>query len=348
VSVWTNWDPLEEVIVGDCYDPGDLDWCIPGEHLAAFNRILLETKEDLKYLEILLTGLQVKVYRPTVLKYTDKIKLNKFTVQQPVSPIVPRDQYLVYGDTIYQTYTSMTDRYFDSLSFNHIFQSAFTKGYNWISQPAPNLVNIPEDKSWLNQGAIIYHKLLRKELLWHTATMFKCGDKLITNTLGPGTQAGLSWMEKNLPPATIVRNTNTTMCNWGHIDHGFFMIDDDTVICVNSAFVPKYLKTKKIYEIHQLIPEEEIEDSEMPLYKLLDPSKGYPQVVSFSSNVLVVDSNNIIFDKNLPKLFEFMNTINVKCHVAPMRHRKFWAAGIHCVTLDIRRCGQKRKIINAI
>jgi len=50
VSVWTNWDPLEEVIVGDCYAPGDLDWCIPREHLEAFNRILKETREDLKYL----------------------------------------------------------------------------------------------------------------------------------------------------------------------------------------------------------------------------------------------------------------------------------------------------------
>ena len=101
-------------------------------------------------------------------------------------------------------------------------------------------------------------------------------------------------------------------------------------------------------EFYQLIPEEEIEDSEMPLYKLLDPSKGYPQVVSFSSNVLVVDSNNIIFDRDLPKLFEFMKTIGVKCHVSVMRHRKFWAAGIHCSTLDIRRRGNKRKIINEI
>lgn len=348
VSVWTNWDPLEEVIVGDCYAPGDLDWCIPTEHLDAFNRILFETKEDLKYLEALLTSLQVKVYRPIVFTYTDQIKLNTFTVQQPVSPIVPRDQYLVYGNTIYQTYTSMTDRYFDSLSFNNIFQSAFTRGYNWISQPVPNLVNIPTDKSWINQGAIIYHKLFHNQLLWHTANMFKCGDKLITNTSGPGTQAGLSWMKKNLPPATIVRNSNTTMCNWGHIDHGFFMIDDATVICVNSAFVPKCLKTKKIHEIYQFMPEEEVEDPQMPLYKLLDPSKGYPQVVSFSSNVLVVDSNNIIFDKHMPKLFEFMKTINVICHVSPMRHRKFWAAGIHCVTLDIRRRGIKRKIIDAI
>ena len=347
MAVWTNWDPLEEVIVGDCYAPGDLDWCIPAEYLDAFNRILCETKEDLNSLEALLTSLQVKVHRPKVFTYSDKIVLNKFTVQQPMAPIVPRDQYLIYGDTIYQTYTSMTDRYFDSLSYYDIFQNMFVNGSNWISQPPPNLLDLPKDKSWFNQGETIYHKLFSKQLLWHTATTYECGDRLITNTLGPGTKAGLNWMQKNLPPSTVIYNPNTVMENWGHIDHGFFMIDDHTVICVDRKFVPKYLAAKTIHEIGQFITAETV-DPEVPLYQLLDPSKGYTQVVAFNSNVLVVDSNNIVVDKHMPELFEFMNTIGVNCHVSPMRHRKFWAAGIHCVTLDIKRRGNKRNIINAI
>ena len=343
MSVWTDWDPLEEVIVGNCYAPGDLDWCIPAEHLDAFNRILFETKEDLDSLEVLLTSLQVKVHRPKVFTYSDKIVLNKFTVQQPMAPIVPRDQYLVYGNTIYQTYTSMTDRYFDSLSYYDIFQNMFVNGSNWISQPPPNLLDLPKDKSWHNRGQTIYHQLFSKQLLWHTATMYKCGDRLITNTLGPGTKTGLNWMQKNLPLSTVINNPNTIMGNWGHIDHGF----DDTVICVDRNFVPKYLAAKTIHEIGQFITAETV-DPEVPLYQLLDPSKGYTQVVAFNSNVLVVDSNNIVFDKHIPELFEFMNTIGVNCHVSPMRHRKFWAAGIHCVTLDIKRRGNKRNIINAI
>ena len=347
MSVWTDWDPLEEVIVGDCYAPGDLDWCIPTEYLNAFNRILFETKEDLDLLEALLTNLQVKVHRPKVFTYADKIVLNKFTVQQPMAPIVPRDQYLVYGDTIYQTYTSMTDRYFDSLSYYNIFQNMFMTGSNWISQSPPNLLNLPEDKNWGNQGPLIYNHMYRNQLLWHTATMFKCGNRLITNTTGPGSPAGLEWMRRNLPAQTIVENHNSTMENWGHIDHGFFMIDDHTVICVNRGFVPECLRDKRIYEIYQYLPKETV-DPVTPLDCLLDPSKGYSQVVAFNSNVLVVDSNNIIFDNHMPELFEFLATLNVKCHMSPMRHRIFWAAGIHCVTLDIRRRGNKRKIINEV
>jgi hypothetical protein len=347
MSVWTDWDPLEEVIVGDCYAPGTLNWCIESELQDSFNTILAETKQDLDALASLLQQLGVKVHRPQVYACQHSVDLATFSVQCPTSPIVPRDQYLVYGDTVYQTYTSMTDRYFDSLSYYNIFRQLFDRGHNWISQPAPNLRNLPPEKNWSNQGSLIYNHLYHNQLLWHTATTFKCGDRLITNTTGPGSQSGLEWMRRNLPPNAVVENLNTTMRNWGHIDHGFFMIDDHTVICVDRKFVPECLQNKTLHEIYQYLPKETI-DPTTPMDYLLDPSKGYEQVVVFDTNVLVVDSYNIVFDSNMSELFEFLATLGVKCHVAPLRHRKFWVAGIHCSTLDIQRRGQKRKIINEI
>ena len=347
MSVWTDWDPLEEVIVGDCYAPGSLDWAIEPSLQDSFNTVLDETKQDLDSLSILLQQLDVQVHRPRVHAYQRSVDLATFSVQCPISPIVPRDQYLVYGDMIYQTYTSMTDRYLDSQSYYDIFRRLFDQGHNWISQPPPNLRNLPVNKNWCNQGSLIYNHLYHNQLLWHTATMFKCGDRLITNTTGPGSSAGLDWMRRNLPSNTVVENNNTTMRNWGHIDHGFFMINDDTVICVDRVFVPECLRDKRIHEIQQYLPKESV-DPGTPIDQLLDPSKGYEQVVAFDTNVLVVDSYNVVFDSNMPELFEFLATLNIKCHVAQLRHRKFWASGIHCSTLDIRRRGEKRKIVNEV
>ena len=347
MTVWTDWDPLEEVIVGNCYSPGTLNWFIESELQDSFNTILAETKQDLDALASLLQQLGVKVHRPQVPACQHSVDLATFSVQCPAGPMVPRDQYLVYGDTVYQTYTSMTDRYFDSLSYYNIFQQLFDQGHNWISQPPPNLRNLPADKNWGNQGSLIYNHLYHNQLLWHTATMFKCGDRLIANTTGPGTQSGLEWMRRNLPPTTVVENAGTTMRNWGHIDHGFFMIDDHTVICVDREFVPECLRDKHTHEIYQYLPKEMV-DPATPIDRLLDPSKGYEQVVAFDTNVLVVDSHTVVFDSNMPELFEFLATLNVKCHIAPLRHRKFWASGIHCSTLDIRRRGKKRKIVNEI
>jgi len=347
MSVWTDWDPLEEVIVGNCHAPGALNWFIESDLQDSFNTILAETKQDLDALASLLQQLGVKVHRPQVHDYQHSVDLATFSVQCPAGPMVPRDQYLVYGDTVYQTYTSMTDRYFDSLSYYNIFQQLFDQGHNWISQPAPNLRNLPPEKNWSNQGSLIYNHLYHHQLLWHTATMFKCGDRLIANTQGPGTQSGLEWMRRNLPADTVIENVSTTMRNWGHIDHGFFMIDDHNVICVDREFVPECLRDKHIHEIHQYLPKEMV-DPATPIDRLLDPSKGYEQVVAFDTNVLVVDSHNVVFDNNMSELFEFLASLGVKCHVAPLRHRKFWASGIHCSTLDIRRRGNKRKIINEV
>jgi len=360
MSVWTNWDPLEAVIVGDCYAPGDLDWAIDPSVRSGFNQILIETKQDLNSLADTLTALGVTVYRPHVFTYNKKLEFSTFTVNHPTAPIVPRDQYLVYGDTVYQTYTSMSDRYVDSTNYYHIFQTLFEQGYNWISQPPPNLPVLKENDKWWLQGPQVYRNI-SNQLLWHTATMFKCGDALITNTRGPGTSAGLEWMRRNVKDGVIVVNNKTSMSNWGHIDHGFFMTDDDTVFCDNASWVPMCLKHKHLYEIGHLLKKPthlpnlaqeylstEGKFSAEWIERWLNEWKGYDQAVSFDTNALVVDSKNIVFTSELPELFDFLKTLGITAHCCHQRHAVFWESGVHCFTLDVKRRGEKRKIVNEV
>ena len=137
MSIWTNWDPLEEVIVGNCYSGVPKEWGLSGKARTMLDQILKETKEDLDNLEKILQGLKVKVYRPTPNTFPRKIEILDFNIVNAASPIVPRDQYLAYGNTIYQTYTSMPDRYLDAYNYYSIFNELFQNGYNWISQPPP-------------------------------------------------------------------------------------------------------------------------------------------------------------------------------------------------------------------
>jgi N-dimethylarginine dimethylaminohydrolase len=138
------------------------------------------------------------------------------------------------------------------------------------------------------------------------------------------------------------------MRNWGHIDPGFFMTDDDTVLCVDQSFVPRVLQNKTIHELKSYFPPDKKQRLVKNFEHLLDESKGYEQVVSFNTNVLVVDPHNVIFSDHYSVLFDHMASLGVKCHTAPLRHSSFWASGVHCSTLDIRRRGEKRKIINEV
>lgn len=354
--VYTEYDPLEEVIVADSYAPGDLDHLFVDKSLSSFNRILEETKEDFDNLADFLTAGGVKVTRPDVIKYPSHIPMSGFTVEFPMGPTVPRDQYKVQGKTILQTYTSLTDRYFDGLSFYKIFSDLFSQGYNWISQPAPQLVPITPDDLWYCNGGP-YNSKLKDRLLFHTATMFPVGDKIIINAKGPGNDLGYEWLKRNLSEFEFIENTGSLAKNFGHIDHGFVMIDDETVIHGGIDWVPTQLRHLKLIDVEQFVPKPKTAQYKEDyiaaggryeldwVEKYLDNWKGYNQDVCFDLNVLVIDKHNIIFGRALPELFKYLKTFGIDCHVCEQRHMLFWEGGIHCSTLDVKRRGDKRSII---
>jgi len=354
--IWTEWDPLEEIIVGICppehhYDDDHLDGVVKDQRcLPLLNTILRETREDLDNLSNMLEGMGVKVYRPKNFHYHQGINIADFRIYNPMAPIVPRDQYLVYGEKIVQTYTSMPDRWLDSLAYYDIFVELFKNGVEWNSMPPPLLENL-KDQSQLYKT---------DRLLWHTATMFKCGDALITNSKGPGSQLGLKWIMNNYPDCKIVVNDNSIQDNYGHIDHGFFMTDDETVFAENAHWAPEILtKTKNVIYLHDVVESPKLSDidNQKEQYKKhgqfsyehlsswMNEWKGYWQNVAFDFNVLVVDSKNIVISNQQPKLQELLDKRGITCHVAPIRHNLFWEAGIHCLTLDVKRRGEKRTIL---
>jgi glycine amidinotransferase len=355
--IYTEFDPLEEVIVGDCYNPGELDWALPKDSLKHFNKILEETKEDLNNLSDFLKKSNIKVYRPNVKQHSRIYQMPNFSVEVPICPIVPRDQYLILGKKIIQTYTSYTDRYFDSLSFNNIFLELFQQGYDWVSMPPPMLKDLNDNENWFtNQN--IYTEKLKDQILWHTATMFKAGDTLIVNTRGPGSQLGLQWIKNQLPDFKIIENKNTWTENYGHIDHGFILIDDETVINAGDEWVPECLKSKKQINIKKFLPpfdsfeiyknkfkEKDGQFSKSWIEEYFNNWRGYDQKCCFDLNVLILDSKNVIFGREIPELFKFLKSYGIESYVIPQRHILFWEGGPHCLTLDVKRKGKKRTII---
>lgn len=354
--IYTEYDPLQEVIVGDSYNPGDLDKFLPNKSLTSFNKILEETKEDLNCLSEFLKQNNIIVHRPEVYVYEEQFKFPDFNIELPISPVVPRDQYKVQGTTILQTYTSYTDRYFDNLSFYNIFKQMFDQGYNWISQPSPMIKDLNKTDLWyMNKN--LYNEKLSNKLLWHTATMFSAGDSIIVNSKGPGSSLGYDWIKRNLPDFKFIENHNTKTKNYGHIDHGFILIDDETVIHAGKEWIPECLLDKKLIDVSPYLPKlilsnfaNDFANTEGKydiqwLDKYLENWRGYNQEVCFDLNVLIIDSYNIVFGREIPEMFRFLEKQGINCHCVPQRHMLYWEGGIHCSTLDLKRKGDNRSII---
>lgn len=353
--IYTEYDPLESIIVGDTYNPGQVH-VLHQRDSSKFNRILEETKRDLDQLADFLKKGGVEVMRPTVHEYYDPIHMPDFDVEFPIAPIVPRDALMVMGRTIIQTYASYTDRYFDAISYYKIFEKMFREGYRWISQPPPMLQNLNTEDDWFVSDRT-YKDKLSNRVLWHTATMFRAGDAFIVNQEGPGSATGLEWCRRELPEYRFINNTGTRFRGFGHIDHGFIMIDDDTVIHAGMDWVPDCLRNKQLIDVSDCLPELKMDryvqdyaeaKNRMDMAwidKYLENWRGYNQEVCFDLNVLIIDRHNIVFARHIPKLFAKLKALHIDCHVVPQRHYLFWDGGIHCSTLDVKRRGAKRRII---
>ena len=150
--IYTEYDPLETVIVGDTYTPEQVNHLLTQYNdKTQFNKLLEETKQDLDQLADFLKQGNIEVMRPDVYKFYDPITMPEFDIQIPIAPVVPRDAMLVMGNTVIQTYTSYTDRYFDSVSYYKIFEQLFQQGHRWISEPAAMLMNLSnKDDGFVN------------------------------------------------------------------------------------------------------------------------------------------------------------------------------------------------------
>ena len=84
VNIHTQWDPLEEIIVGSVYDPSTFqDANVDKSYLSYMKRILEETEEDLDKLVALLTSFDVEVKRPKILFQNDDLS-SYFTIKSNI------------------------------------------------------------------------------------------------------------------------------------------------------------------------------------------------------------------------------------------------------------------------
>jgi len=58
--------------------------------------------------------------------------------------------------------------------------------------------------------------------------------------------------------------------------------------------------------------------------------------------MLVVDEQNVIVNNYNKDVFDFFEKHGVTGHVVNFRHRYFWDGGLHCITTDLDREGERQ------
>lgn len=347
--IWTEWDKLTEIIVGDVYDPqqfaqyakDEIEWA-DNEFIDGMCKIFQETREDLNELSATFESYGVKVHRPKRLKIRSE-RTRMWDSLFPYPAICPRDMHVAYGNSILSTVGGDPNRFNEADFFTQIMLEKYNEGRNLISMPRPLLDNNYKE-----------YKKLEGQILYHAANILKCGDTLL-HTMpygdgrhGRGTKAGLDWIKRNIGYDVKWLEIPRS----GHADGRLALIKPGLIMIKDHNMVPKELKHWDTVQIDlKPIPKYFRAIQSQNFYKdrvksWLDTWIGYAEETLFDVNGVSIDQNTFItngYDKDMSDKFK---KHGVEVIPFNFRHRYFFDAGIHCITLDLSREGERKNYVN--
>jgi len=74
----------------------------------------------------------------------------------------------------------------------------------------------------------------------------------------------------------------------------------------------------------------------------MDDWVTYVEETVFDVNMLVIDEKNVVCNNVNKKVFDAFERHGITPHIVNMRHRYFWDGGLHCITSDIHREGERK------
>lgn len=325
------WHPLRHVIVGRCYD---VDFFTPIKNPRirdSLQKISSETEEDYQSLIKILTKHDIKVERPqldpnlTIMDFVsdrgtiDFDKARSATLI-PRPPMQPRDCVLIADQRLIAANDEI--RWFlDCVRESDIIPNIQSFDAPMINVVGDTLIVDAKDDPRLPgivQNLLPDYKIRVAHIGGHNDAVFclpKPGLILSTHhhsnyssTL-PGWEvefiANQSWQA--IPQWRTIKHSNRT--KW---------------------WVPDSLDNPQFAEF---------------INAWLTDWVGYVHETVFDINMLQIDSTTILVNNYNADLFSILKKHGIDAEVVPFRHRFFWDGGLHCVTSDLYRDGDKETYV---
>jgi hypothetical protein len=154
IKLWSRdeYSPLKTLLLGDVFDPEDAPPYFPEDRMDDWRQMLREAREDLTNLQLTLEQLGVRVVRPRI-PWTwngsrGKLNMNKDNrwisragndPLRLVPPLNLRDTMMVYGDTLFLSYTSRAGRLYEQHCLADVFAAITQGGGKIAASPMPPL-----------------------------------------------------------------------------------------------------------------------------------------------------------------------------------------------------------------
>jgi len=353
INVHNNWDPLEEIWLGDCWPKSFYDDLDP-EVRDNFHQITECTKEIQKKFE----EFGVTVRRPVI----DESKRELYTVNEQSNillkpPICPRDTHGVIGNKLFvggdlpACYEPMYKHYDPS----EVYRPDNSKNIPMVI--GANTVKLGKDIIFdhifdnhmdIRVGTLdtrkegIFKKF--KKFEEQEGAMFGKDYRLHFSTEGGHLDGCYMPVNDHLVLTTeYIDDYDTILPNWKTIGINSPSYKAETIDPARAGHFHQRTYQNKWYGNFVGLMDLAPAHFNRYIKEYCADWVGNYKETYFEVNVVPIDDKNLIcIDSSglFDDLFIELENQGITCHTVPWRTRGFWDGGIHCITLDVRRRGE--------
>jgi glycine amidinotransferase len=347
VNSYTEWDPLEEVIVGRLEGA-----TIPSNHVAVtfilpplaakFYRLVAGyhypkwmirlAQRELDEFVRLLEAEGVKVRRPDIVDFSKPFRSRHWS-SRGFCVACPRDVFLVVGNEIIETPTCWRSRYFEGDAYRLLFKEYFLKGARWTAAPKPQLTDDLFDNNFRlpKPGEPIRYVINEHEPVFDAADFVRCGRDLFVTRSNVTNKMGIEWLRRHLGEEYRIHEIESRCPDPMHIDSTFMPLAPGKVL-VN----PDYVDVERLPAI--------LKSWDILVAPKPDPVDGIMTKISMCSawtsiNVLMLDEERVVVDASQKTLIKALKDWGFTPIPSPFLAYGPFGGSFHCATLDVRRRG---------
>ncbi|MGV9879673.1 amidinotransferase [Streptomyces sp. NPDC003006] len=339
VHSFTEWDPLEEVVVGRLDGAVFPTWqssmtdTTPQSAWDAFSTQggspfphghLKAAQEELDNLCEVLAREGIRVRRPEDAPHGQPFATPNWSTSGGLYAGMPRDCLMVVGDAIIEAPMSWRCRYFETDAFRGLIKDYFLRGAQWVPGPRPQLTDeLYRDQSTDGHGGSAVTEF---EPVFDAADFMRFGRDLVVQRSHVTNRFGIEWVRRALGNRYRVHEIEVNDPHAMHIDATLAPLAPGKLLVNPDRYVHNPL-----FEGWDILPAPEPTlPSDWPMYFCS------PWV---SMNVLSISPDTVVVESHEEPLIEALTQWGFHCLPVSFRHVYSFGGSFHCVTLDVARSG---------
>ncbi|MFI0790037.1 amidinotransferase [Streptomyces lydicus] len=340
---WTEWDPLEEVIVGIVDGASFPTWhealppVLPADQHETFRRNagrpfppeqVAAAQAELAELVHILEGEGVRVRRPEAIPQRTPYTTLDWT-STGMYAAMPRDAILVVGDDIIECPMAWRSRYYENLAYRPLLKEYFRGGAKWTAAPKPELTDAQFDQDWTDPGEDSPQRLVVTEFepTFDAADFTRCGRDIIAQKSNVTNDFGIEWLRRHLGDAYRI-----------HV----FEFNDPHPMHIDATLVPMapgklLIHPERVTEVPALFKGWDVQAAPAPVIP-----DGHPLYMTskwINMNILMLDEERVIVEAQDEPMIATMKKFGFTPIPCNFRNFNSFGGSFHCATVDVRRRG---------